>query len=563
MKNLKIAHKIYLLGTLQLLLLLITAAVSYSQMSKIGKELIDIAEEDIPLANKLTTLTEHQLEQAILFERSLLKASLIEQGQTQYRDELEKSIQKLTQLQDKVAKEIIDADKFISTAIPLLHDPLARQEFSKLQQDLKSAEAAYKQLVTDINAIIKQAKSSGVISISSDISRVEKAEDQLEVQLVDMQQRIQDFTLKSALKAEADEQYGQKLIAIIAIVALIISAILPFLISTTIVSPINHLRDRLQEISRGDGDLRQQLDAKSNDETGEVARAFNHFIDVLRNMIANTNQQADELGRSSETALQVMQTTLTNVERQRSETDQVASLVSQMNNTIEEVAHSTSSASTITAQVRDRVTLGRDSAVQTQSVIENLALEIQEASRVIQSLVSETNNIGSVLESIQGIAEQTNLLALNAAIEAARAGDTGRGFAVVADEVRSLAQRTQSSTEDIQGLVQRLQTEANNAVASMEKGNKITSECLDHSLETSRIFEQAREAVNEINDFNQQISSAASQQAAVSNEVKVNLRNIAEIAETTSQGAKATSESNENIAKRLIDLHTNLNKFQV
>lgn len=563
MKNLKIAHKIYLLGFLQLMLLLITAAVSYSQMSKIGKELIDIAEEDIPLANKLTTLTEHQLEQAILFERGLLKASLVEQGQSQYRSELDSNISKLQKLQKKVADEITDADQFISNAIPLLHDEKARREFSSLQQDLRSAEGAYQRLVVDINNLLSQARSNGVTSISSEISRIEKAEDQLEKKLIAMQQRIQDFTLKSALKAEADEKAGQQLIGTIAVIALLIGAVLPFVISATIVRPINNLRDRLQEISQGDGNLRQQLTVSSNDETGEVAKAFNHFIEVLRNMIVNTNTQADELGRSSETALQVMQTTLANVERQRDETDQVASLVNQMNTTIEEVAQSTSSASAITARVRDRVALGSDSAAETQGVIENLTQEIQQASQVIQSLVTETNSIGSVLESIQGIAEQTNLLALNAAIEAARAGETGRGFAVVADEVRSLAQRTQSSTEDIQNLVQRLQTEANNAVNSMEKGNKISTECLNHSLETSQIFAEARDAVNEINDFNQQISTAAAQQAEVSKEVSVNLSTIAKIAETTSQGAKATSESNENIAKRLIDLHTNLNKFQV
>lgn len=563
MRNLKIAHKIYLLGFLQLVLLGSIAAVALSQMNKIGKELVQISEEDIPLANKLTTLTEHQLEQAILFERSLLKASLIEQGQNQYRSDLDISINKLQKLQKKISAEISDVDTFIANAIPLLHDDKARGEFASLQTDLKSANSSYMSLIVEMNNLVSQAQSRGVSSISTQIKGVEDAEDQLEQQLLAMQQRIQAFTLNSAIKAERDERQGQQLIALITAIAMLAGLILPFVISTAIVAPVKDLRHRLMEMSQGNGNLRQQLDASAKDEIGDVARAFNQFTGVLRTMILGTNTQVEELDQAASKTLKVMRITQENVERQRDETDQIVTLVNQMNTTIEEVANSTSSASAITGRVRDRVELGRNSAAETQSVIENLTEEIQQASLVIQSLVTETNSIGSVLESIRGIAEQTNLLALNAAIEAARAGDTGRGFAVVADEVRSLAQRTQSSTEDIQNLVQRLQTEAHNAVSSMEKGNKISTKCLNHSLETSQIFEEAREAVNEINDFNQQISSATAQQASVSKEVSSNLNTIAKIAEVTSQGAKETSESNENIATRLMDLHANLNTFHV
>jgi methyl-accepting chemotaxis protein len=113
---------------------------------------------------------------------------------------------------------------------------------------------------------------------------------------------------------------------------------------------------------------------------------------------------------------------------------------------------------------------------------------VSEASKVIKSLVEGTNNIGNVLESIQGIAAQTNLLALNAAIEATRAGETGRGFAVVADEVRTLAQRTQTSTVDIQDLLLRLKTEANNAVTSMNKGTDSATICLEKRCKNESSF---------------------------------------------------------------------------
>jgi methyl-accepting chemotaxis protein len=199
----------------------------------------------------------------------------------------------------------------------------------------------------------------------------------------------------------------------------------------------------------------------------------------LKTLISNTNNQADELGESSETALKAMRETVSNVDRQNEETEMVATVVNEMSSTTQEVAGSTAHAAEVTQVVRDKVVEGRKEALETQGIINQLSEEVSEASQVIKNLVGETNNFGSVFESIQGIAAQTNLLALNAAIEAARAGETGRGFAVVADEVRTLAQRTQTSTVDIQDLLLRLKTEANNAVISMNKGNDSAAICLE------------------------------------------------------------------------------------
>ena len=563
LNNLKITHKIYLLGLLQVLLIGIMGGTSYIQMNKIGLELVDIAEKDIPLANRISLITEHQLEQAILFERALLKAALAEQGNSQFSSEYKKLADEVTKKQHSTEREIAETEKFILSSIEAAHEKITKDKFRQIETELKTVYRAYQKLIGEVESIFKLISIQGVNQSINDIKRIEKLEDEIDHALIEIADQIHKFTLKSALKAEKDEQAGLQIILFLVIAALCIGAILPFIVSNSIVTPIQQLNGRLTQISQGDGDLTISLDEGSADETGDVARAFNYFTGMLRKMIGDTSTYANELGKSSETALRVMQDTLQNVETQRSETDMVASAVNQMHATMESVVANTANATKITEQVRERVALGRDSAHQTQAVIERLASEVTEASSVIETLVEETNKIDSVLEAISGIAEQTNLLALNAAIEAARAGETGRGFAVVADEVRSLAQRTQSSTVDIQNLVQRLQQEAKNAVDSMQKGSDSATECLSYSLETSAVFEDASNSVNEIADFNLQIATAAEQQAKVSQEVNVNLSNISGIAETTSEGAKATSQANENIAKHLIDLHTNLNKFQV
>jgi methyl-accepting chemotaxis protein len=341
---------------------------------------------------------------------------------------------------------------------------------------------------------------------------------------------------------------------------LIIGSILPYIISRSIIIPINNLSSRLAEIAIGDGDLTVRLNDKATDETGDVAREFNEFLDVLKTLISNTNTQADDLGEASELALKVMRETVSNIEKQHAETGMVATAVNEMSGSTQEVARSAAHASQV---VKEKVTEGRQEAIETQSIIKQLAEEVSEASNVIKGLVEETNNIGSVLETIPRIAAQTNLLALNAAIEAARAGETGRGFAVVADEVRTLAQRTQTSTVDIQDLLIRLKTEANNAVTSMNKGTDSATICLEKSAKTSQAFEDASSSVSKISDLNVQIATAAEEQSSVAKEINKNLVKISDLAKITSQGAHSTSEASSTIAKRVIDLHTNLNVFLV
>ena len=324
-----------------------------------------------------------------------------------------------------------------------------------------------------------------------------------------------------------------------------------------------NLSERLKEIGNGDGNLTISLNESARDETGDVARAFNQFLTVLRGLISKTNNQAHELGSSSEKALSVMRKTASDVEQQRHQTELVAAAVTEMNATTREVAQSTNHAAEVTQQVSERVAEGKQVADDSQQIMSQMAAQVGEASSVIESLVAETNNIGSVLSSIQGIAEQTNLLALNAAIEAARAGESGRGFAVVADEVRTLAQRTQSSTVDIQELLIRLQTEANNAVTSMSKGSESTALCLEKSSMVSQAFKDAEKAVEEISQLNIQIATAAEQQSVVTEEISENLVNISTLADETAQGAKTTENANVAISQRVSELHTNLSLFTV
>jgi len=557
LNKLSITSKIYLLGISQILLMLVIGIISLVQMNKIGIELVDIAERDIPLSNMLTKMSEHKLEQTILFQRALLQVSLDPNNTS------EEVQNKLTSLTQKIQNEFNKSEQFVTDSVDMLHSEKAKASFTALAGDLKLLNKEYQSISVSISDVIEATKTKSVSSVSDKVKSIEVEEDKFDKKLIALLSQIQQFTLNSALQAESDEKQGIHLILYVFIFSVIVGVVLSYLISRAIAQPVNELKNRLIEIADGDGDLTLMLDESSGDETGDTARAFNKFLSMLRETINEANIHLSQLDESSNFAVNIMQETLVNVEKQRAETEMVSTAVEEMNCTTLEVASNTQNASDVTEAVKERVSKGKVEASEAKVVIQRLAKEIDEASTVIECLVTETNNIGSVLDTIQSIAEQTNLLALNAAIEAARAGDTGRGFAVVADEVRALAQRTQVSTVDIQGLVTSLQSEAKNAVTSMNKGINSAEECLKKSTETSEIFTNSAIAVGEITDLNLQIATAAEEQSAVVSEINQNLINITNIAIETSTGARNTSEANESIARYIANLRVNLNKFKV
>lgn len=205
---------------------------------------------------------------------------------------------------------------------------------------------------------------------------------------------------------------------------------------------------------------------------------------------------------------------------------------------------------------------GRNVMQHTLKTIEALAQEVENSAQVISRLSEDSTQIGSVLDVIRGIAEQTNLLALNAAIEAARAGDQGRGFAVVADEVRTLASRTQASTLEIQSMIERLQTDASNAVKAMQQGQVQAQQGLSQAAQAENALQTISQSVTRINDMNIQIATAAEEQSSVAEEINRNIVNISQSADATAEGAKQTASAGDELAKLAARLQNLVGQFK-
>ena len=248
---------------------------------------------------------------------------------------------------------------------------------------------------------------------------------------------------------------------------------------------------------------------------------------------------------------------------QRAQTEQGASAINQMTLTIHEVAqHSAEAAHTANAATAESRT-GEKEVTATINSIGELSEQIDESSRVIDQLSSDTQQIGTVLDVIESIAEQTNLLALNAAIEAARAGEHGRGFAVVADEVRALASRSHSSTRDIHSLIENMRASASGAVSVIAKGRLKAEESVLQAKRAGESLTRINVSVDGINAMNTHIASATEEQSAVANEISRNFISIKELAELAEISSSSITSASTQLTETAEQLREIVGKFHL
>ncbi|MDO8907285.1 MAG: methyl-accepting chemotaxis protein [Pseudohongiella sp.] len=334
------------------------------------------------------------------------------------------------------------------------------------------------------------------------------------------------------------------------------------LVQRSIVKPVVEVVNALRDMAEGDGDLTQRIRVSSKDEVGELAHWFNVFAERIQTVIGRFKDSAQNLTIASSQLSSTITRTAEGAMRQQNEIEHVAKAMSEMAGTVEEVARNVSMSANDAQKADEESAKGANVVTQTMGAINALARDIDQASEVITDLQKETDNIGSVLDVIRGIAEQTNLLALNAAIEAARAGEQGRGFAVVADEVRTLASRTQASTEEIQVMIHKLQSGANQAVQVMVKGRDQAASSVDHASRAGQSLQTITRAVSVIKDMSNQIASASEEQSAVTIEINRNINNISEVANETANGSREISKGATELARLASEMQALVAQFK-
>jgi len=355
-------------------------------------------------------------------------------------------------------------------------------------------------------------------------------------------------------------QQSVNLISMIALVfVVLVSLLIVYMYMAFVLKPLDKAVSNLTEIS--EGNLSLDVEVKSNDEIGSLQKGMRTTVEKLRGIISQIitmtgvlNDASNNIGHSAASARD-------GVHKEQAELSQLTAAITEMTATVQEVARNASVAAESTEKADIEARSGQQLVQQTISSIQALATEVENASQVVNQVKEDSNAIGAILDVIRGIAEQTNLLALNAAIEAARAGEQGRGFAVVADEVRSLASRTQQSTQEIQDMIESLQSKVHGASLVMLSSQEKVNESVSLAGKSGDSLNVITTAVTNISDMNIQIATAAEQQASVSEEINRNAVNINQISENTGQGVEVIFQGTDQLADITNSLQNIVNKF--
>ena len=350
---------------------------------------------------------------------------------------------------------------------------------------------------------------------------------------------------------------------IYSLLAVILSVVALTVLIRMLMRPLDALNQAIQDVASGQGDLTKRLDTNTDKEFSDLAKGFNTFTENLQNQIIRSKAIGVEIKRGTEFTVKGAGESANAMNTQLQELEQLATAMNEMAVTATEVANNAQGAAAA-AREADEATLDGTSVVsETTQAIDNLSERIDQAVAEVQVLESATANIETILKVINDIADQTNLLALNAAIEAARAGEAGRGFAVVADEVRNLAQRTQQATVEIQDMISHLQSSANSAVELMEKSVVEAAEGVDLVTNAGSELDGIVSQVNQINDMNFQIATAAGQQSSVAEEMSVNLTNVRELVEASVVVVGELLETSQLMESNAQELDGKIKQFKV
>ena len=290
--------------------------------------------------------------------------------------------------------------------------------------------------------------------------------------------------------------------------------------------PLTDMGRAMANIAEGEGDLTRRLAVQTNDEFGELAAAFNRFVERIHGSIREVSSATEQVNEVAQRVLTASNSSMVNSDEQASRTNSVAAAINQLGAAAQEIARNAADASQQASGASHQAEDGLKVVERNIEAMKQLSNNISASCQQIEALNSQTVGIGQILDVIKGISEQTNLLALNTAIEAARAGEAGRGFAVVADEVRSLAHRTQTSAQEIHGMIEKLQVGARDSVSTMTESQRQSEASVGIANQAGERLGSVTLSIGEIDAMNQSVATATEEQTSVIESLNMDITEI-------------------------------------
>ena len=560
LSNITIKAKIMILAGVLIASLLILGIVTSTQLKSIGVELTTIAEGDLKITQTVTKTTLHNLEQAVHFEAALRFGEEMQRhasASEHFKRSLELFEKHGTVVDESIAEGLTLANDLLASA----HNEEELKEFKHVIEVLTELQQQHTTFETGVKEIFLSLTQGKVERAYEQSLTVEPLREKLTLESETLLLELENFTQEAARAAYEHEQFALTVTVSIVVIAILFSVFMSVFTQKNINNSLNDAIKVANIIAKGD--LSATIKSNNKTEIGRLMAAMEEMQNHLRNLILGMQQSSMQLASASEELAAVSEESSHNTQQQQSETGLIATAMTEMAATVQEVAQNASSTAEAAKQANSETQAGQHVVQDAVTSISNLASGIQNAANVIQELDSSSENIGTVLDVIKDIAEQTNLLALNAAIEAARAGEQGRGFAVVADEVRTLAQRTQESASEIEDMITRLQTGARNAVNVMGDSQAFADDSVTKANEANDSLNVINDTVTRISDMNIQIASIAEEQSAVAQEMDRNIVSVNNLSEQNSSAANQTSAASSELSRLATSLQSEIAKFKV
>ena len=537
LRNMNIAPRAFLGFAMIGALMLILGVFALSQMSKIRSATEVLADNNVPSIKSLDRFAEVSIRLRVLSYRLLVNRE----------PEIQ---QKTIELLAMRNKQINDAQAIYEK---LISDPNERNLYNQYVQLL----GQYRELESRMKTLTLANK-------------VDELQDLLNKDMLSNSDQMNAVLIKLVeintaqlmqVKKQAAEEYESAFDMVIALLvaATLLTLVFAWMLIKSITTPIAVALHAAETIAQGN--LTQPIKVDGTDEAGRLLQAMKTMQDKLRDTLQRISGSATQLASAAEELNAVTDESARGLVQQNNEIEQAATAVNEMTSAVEEVARNATSTSEASRNATASAGDGRDLVLETVGAIERMSGDVKETAELIGNLANESRDIGKVLDVIRGLADQTNLLALNAAIEAARAGEAGRGFAVVADEVRALAHRTQQSTSEIERMIDSIQGGTEQAVTSMRNSTERAESTLSIAKGAGMALDTINIAVEEINERNLVIASAAEEQAQVAREVDRNLVNIRDLSAQSTTGANQTSAASTELSRLAVDLNSMVGRF--
>lgn len=573
-KSMTIGGKIMAVVGFCLVMLTVVAITSIWQISRIGVEIDDISQRDIPLTAALTSVTILQHEQAIMVERGLRLGAEM-QTRPASREAFEKSVEAFERLTAEIGHELAEAEKLIEGNIDRAADGAGRDEGEESLEALKKIHAEHVDFDRHAKEAFDLIASRQLEKVFTLIPKIEAEEQQLDQEVTAVMKEIESHTANAIKTMEEHEHFAEKLLWIVTIIAFAAGLSLAYLVVRRSISrPLKDVVDGLDALAAGDTSV--DVKVYANDEIGKVAASFGNFREAMirtREMEAEQQRQKQRAEEEKRAMTRQLADDFEHavggiVETVSSAATQMQSSAQTLSASSEQTSRQSAAVAAAAEEASTNVQTVSSAAEELSSSISEISRQVTESTRVaddavgsieatnvkVQGLKQAAEKIGAVVSLITDIAEQTNLLALNATIEAARAGDAGRGFAVVASEVKELASQTAKATEEIGSQIQGIQAATEDTVTAIEAIGGTIQGIKEISTAISAAVEEQGAATGEI-------ASNIEQAATGTVEVTSNIVGVNEAASETGQSSRQLLDAASDLSRQSESLRMEVGNF--